>query len=45
MLKFAPMSGCFNFEQAMLESLICLKRAGSSAIFSYNSIEVAKLIK
>jgi porphobilinogen synthase len=45
MLKFASMSGCFNFEQAMLESLICLKRAGSSAIFSYNSIEVAKLIK
>ena len=44
MLKFAAMSGCFNFEEAMLESLICLKRAGSSAIFCYNSIEVAKSI-
>jgi porphobilinogen synthase len=44
MLKFASMAGCFNFQEAMIESLICLKRAGSSAILCYNSIEMAKLI-
>jgi porphobilinogen synthase len=44
MLKFASMAGCFDFQEAMIESLICLKRAGSSAILCYNSIETAQLI-
>ena len=44
MMKYASMAGCFNFHEAMIESLICLKRAGSSAIFCYNAIEIAKLI-
>lgn len=44
MLKYASMSGCFDFHKAVLESLICFKRAGSSAILCYNSIEMAKLI-
>jgi porphobilinogen synthase len=44
MLKFGSEAGCFNFEDAMIESLYCLKRAGSSAIFSYNATEMAKII-
>ncbi len=44
MLKFASQAGCFNFEDVMIESLYCLKRAGSSAILCYNAIEMAKII-
>jgi porphobilinogen synthase len=44
MIKFASMNGCFNFQDVMIESLISLKRAGSSAIFCYDSINVAKFL-
>jgi porphobilinogen synthase len=44
MIKFASMNGCFNFQDTMIESLISLKRAGSSAIFCYDSINVAKFL-
>jgi porphobilinogen synthase len=44
MIKFASMNGCFNFQDVMIESLISLKRAGSSAIFCYDSINVAQFL-
>lgn len=44
MLKFAEKNNCLNFDQAMLESLIAFKRAGSTAIITYAAIEVAKLL-
>ncbi len=45
MLKFAAMQGSFDFDAAMIESLIACKRAGASAIISYAAIEVAKLVR
>jgi len=44
MLKFAAIQGSFDFNSAMIESLIACKRAGASAIISYAAIEVAKLL-
>lgn len=45
MLKIASSAGCFDFKKAMLESLICFRRAGARAIFTYAAIEVAKWLK
>ncbi|MSP33913.1 MAG: porphobilinogen synthase, partial [Rickettsiales bacterium] len=44
MLKFAAMQGSFDFEKAMMESLIACKRAGATAIITYAAIEVARAI-
>ncbi len=44
MLKAAAMSGWLNYEQVMLESLGCIKRAGASAIISYGAMEMAKVL-
>lgn len=44
MLKFAAQHGSFDFDLAMMESLIACKRAGASAIITYAAIEVAKLL-
>ena len=44
MLKWASNNGCFNFEEVLFESLICMKRAGSSAIITYGAKEAAKII-
>lgn len=45
MLKFAQERGALDFEKAYQESLIAMKRAGSSAIITYGAIEVAKKIR
>ena len=45
MLKFAAAQGSFDFDAAMIESLIACKRAGASAVISYAAIEVAKLLQ
>jgi porphobilinogen synthase len=42
MLKHAAQAGAFDFEEAMLESLISFKRAGCRAIITYAAIEMAK---
>lgn len=44
MIKTAAESGCFDFENAMIESLIAFKRAGARAIFTYAAIEIAERI-
>jgi porphobilinogen synthase len=44
MIKAAAMSDWLNYEQVMLESLGCIKRAGASAIISYGAMEIAKLL-
>ena len=43
MIKNGIKSGFLN-EEAIIESLMSLKRAGSSAIVSYFSLEVSKKI-
>ncbi len=44
MLKFAAQKNIFDFEQALLESLVAFKRAGASAIVTYGAIEIAKYL-
>lgn len=44
MLKFASMGGALDWEKSIIESLICFKRAGASAIFTYAALEVAELL-
>lgn len=44
MLKFAAEAGCFEYMPAMLESLLCFKRAGACGIYTYSAIEVAKFL-
>ncbi len=44
MLKHAASKGAFDFDTAFLESLICFKRAGASAVISYGALSAAKII-
>lgn len=45
MLKAAAAQGLINEEQAMLESLIAIKRAGADLIISYFAKDIAKLLQ
>lgn len=45
MIKAAAESGCFDFENAMIESLIAFRRAGARAIFTYAALEIAERLK
>ncbi len=42
MLKLAAEKNALDFDVAYFESLIAMKRAGSSAIITYGAIEAAK---
>jgi porphobilinogen synthase len=44
MLKLASLNGALDFDQAMLETLYCIKRAGASKIFTYGAFEIAKFL-
>ncbi len=44
MLKIAAENGALDWEKTIIESLICFKRAGASAIFTYAALEAAELI-
>lgn len=44
MIKAAAANGWIDGTKAMLESLICLKRAGASGIFTYAACEVAEFL-
>ena len=44
MLKFAAQNKCFVFDQAIIESLTAMKRAGASAIFTYGALEAAHIL-
>lgn len=45
MVKLAGQQGLFDGDAAMLESLICMKRAGAQAILTYAALDVAKSLK
>ncbi len=45
MLKAAASQGWLDGDAVLMESLLCLKRAGSSAIFTYGALEAAELLK
>ncbi|MDM8335586.1 porphobilinogen synthase [Wolbachia pipientis] len=42
MIKAATNNGWLDYDKAIYESLICFKRAGASAIFTYAALDVAK---
>ena len=44
MLKFASEAGAIKWEESLIESLVAIKRAGASGIFTYAAMEVAKVI-
>ena len=45
-LKFAAMNGAIDFDKAMMETLISMKRAGANCILTYSAFDIAKkLIK
>ncbi|MEO6599701.1 MAG: porphobilinogen synthase [Polyangiaceae bacterium] len=44
MLKAAAQNGWLDYDQAILETLLCLRRAGADIIFTYAAIEAAKLL-
>ncbi len=44
MLKVAAQANIFNFESALMESLLCIKRAGATIILSYGALEVADML-
>ena len=44
MIKFAAENGALDWEKSIIESLICFKRAGASAIFTYAALEVAEIL-
>ena len=41
MLSCAAKAGIFDFKDALLESLIAIKRAGASIIFTYGALDIA----
>lgn len=45
MLKAAAERGWLDFDQCLLESLLCLRRAGADIIFTYGALEAAKLLR
>ncbi len=45
MLRHAANEGCFDFDTALMESLLGFKRAGCNGILSYGAIDAAKLLK
>jgi porphobilinogen synthase len=45
MLKAAASQGWLDGDAVLMESLLCLKRAGASAILTYGALEAAALLK
>jgi porphobilinogen synthase len=45
MLKAAAERGWLDYEKCLLESLVCLKRAGADVIFTYGAIDAARLLQ
>ena len=45
MIMAAAGHGWIDGERAMLESLLCFKRAGADGVLSYFAVEVAKRLK
>jgi len=45
MIKAASQKGWLNEEDAMMESIMCIKRAGANIIASYFAKDIAKLLK
>jgi porphobilinogen synthase len=45
MLKAAAERGWLDYDRCLLESLMCLRRAGADIIFTYGALDAAKLLR
>ena len=45
MLKWAAKHGVLYYEQALMESLLALKRAGATSIWTYGALDAVRLLK
>ena len=45
MLKAAAEKGWLDYDRVLLESLLCLRRAGADIIFTYGALDAARLLK
>lgn len=45
MLKAAAERGFIDYDRCLLESLLCLRRAGADIVFTYGALEAARLLK
>ena len=45
MLRAAAERGMLDYDQCLLESLLCLRRAGADIIFTYGAVDAARLLK
>jgi porphobilinogen synthase len=45
MLKFAAQHGAFEYEPALLEALLCFRRAGADAVLTYGALDAARALK
>jgi porphobilinogen synthase len=45
MLKAAAANGWLDYDKAVLETLLCFKRAGADAILTYTAVDAARLLR
>ncbi|HMJ11393.1 MAG TPA: porphobilinogen synthase [Polyangiaceae bacterium] len=45
MLRAAAQNGWLDYERCLLESLLCLRRAGADVIFTYGALDAARLLR
>jgi porphobilinogen synthase len=45
MLQFAAQAGALEYEPALMESLLCFKRAGADAVLTYGALDAARRLK
>jgi porphobilinogen synthase len=45
MIQAAAANGWLDGEQAMMESLLCFKRAGADGVLTYFAVDAAKRLK
>ncbi len=44
-LVFAAQAGCFDLEAVMMESLVCIRRAGADSILTYFAVDAARALQ
>ena len=45
MLRFAAQAGALEYEPALMEALLCFKRAGADAVLTYGALDAARRLK
>jgi len=45
MLRFAAAANAFEYEPALLEALLCFKRAGADGVLTYGALDAARRLK